>query len=149
MVNEKDDPAPADWKQKLSTVSRMSDVTWIQWAAVAAAKGTPSAVSDLKYFFRHDIITENTMFIMEQSANVAQGAFNTEWPGLKYVPTDEQFQALLGTVHGVSIVDLLVSHPNELGTKSIEAVNIFTTDIGSQYHMMWTLTGDGNAPAAS
>lgn len=145
MVNERTKPVPADWKLKLPTVSRMSDVTWIQWATVAIKEGTPSAVSDLKYFFQHDIKTTDTMFIIEQSANVVQGGFNTEWPGLNFVPTDVQFQALLGTVHGSSVMDLLVTHPKELGTKSIEAVNIFTTDIGSQYHMLWTLTGDGNS----
>lgn len=37
-------------------------------------------------------------------------------------------------------MDLLVSHSIELGTKSIEAVNIFSTDEGGKCHMLWTLT---------
>lgn len=148
MINEQES-VPADWKQKLPKVSRMSDVVWIQWATVAKAEATPLAVSDLKYIFRHEIIMENTRSIIDQAAAKGEDEFNENWPGLKFVTTDTQFQALLGTIHGVSIVDLLVSHPNELGTKSIEAVNIFTTDEGDNYHMLWTLTGDGNTPTAS
>ena len=148
MINDLDH-VPADWKERLPNVKQMSDVMWIQWVTVAEAEGTPSAVSDLKYIFRHDVITENTRFIIEQAAKVEEDEFNADWPGLKFVPTDTEFLALLGTVHGLFNVHLLVSHPNELGTKAIEAVNIFTTDDGDNYHMLWTLTGNGNSPIGS
>ena len=148
MINGKE-PVPEDWKERLPNVNLMSDVVWIQWAAVAEAEGTPSAVGDLKYIFRHDIITENTRYIIEQAAKVVEGEFNVDWPGLKFVATDAEFLALLGTVHGTFNVNLIISHPNEIGTKAIEAVNIFTTDDGDKYHMLWTLTGDGNSPIGS
>ena len=148
MMNEQD-IVPEDWKERLPNVKLMSDVTWIQWVTVAEAEGTPSAISDLKYIFRHEVITENTRFIIEQAAKVEEDEFNADWPGLKFVTTDTEFLALLGTVHGVFNVHLLVSHPNELGTKAVEAVNIFTTDGGDNYHMLWTLTGNANSPIDS
>jgi len=127
----------------------MSDVLWIQWAAVANAQGIPGKASDLKYIFRHEIITPNTQFIMEKAGNdpdAEEGeVFFKPWPGREFTMGEEQFQALMGTVHAKSIVTLLTTHPRELGTKSIEKVNIFATrdpeDSTSIYHMLWTLTG--------
>ena len=128
----------------------MSDVLWIQWVAVAEQQGTPEKVSQLKYIFRYNVITANTKFIIEQAAalkegeSIEEGEFEAEWPGYEFVMGDDEFTALLGTVHGISIVDLLVTHANELGSKTIKSVTIFTTEgdveTGEVYHMLWTLT---------
>ena len=138
-----------DWKTKLPRVSRMSDVLWIQWAYIAEQDGTPEKVSQLEYIFRYDVVTSNTKFIIEQAAAmeeeepIEEGEFEAAWPGYKFVLGDDRFTALLGSVHGTSIVDLLVTHVNEMGTKSIESVTIFTTEgdveTGEAYHMLWTL----------
>ena len=143
---EKSDP---DWMMKLPRVSKMSDVLWIQWVTVAAKVGTPEKVSDLRYIFRHDIATFNTKVIMEQAAAkhegepIAEGEFEAEWPGYEFTKADEQFTALLGTIHGKTIVDLIVTHDTGLPGKSIESVTIFSTegnvDFGEAYHMLWTL----------
>ena len=143
------DKAIPDWKTKLPRVSRMSDVLWIQWAYIAEQDGTPEKVSQLEYIFRYDVVTPNTKFIIEQAAAIEEegpieeGEFDARWPGYEFALGDDRFTALLGTVHGTSIVDLLVTHVNELGTKSIKSVTIFTTDgdseTGEVYHMLWTL----------
>ena len=78
--------------------------------------------------------------------------FRKPWPGFKFVPGDQQFQALLGTAHGTGVVRLITQHPNELGRdKNIESINIFTTlnhysgePDDTSYDMLFTLTGAGN-----
>lgn len=122
----------------------MADVLWLEWATIAAQEGTPDKAGDLKYIFRHDISTENTRFIIESAVGAGDNDFVSDWPGTSFTMGQDQFEALIGTVHGVSIVTLITTHPNERGTKSIAKVTIFTTfdeDEGEDsYHMLWTLT---------
>ena len=55
---------------------------------------------NLKYIFKHHIITASTQYIMEQAAGVGHNALDEDWPGLVYFPDDIEFLALLGTPHG-------------------------------------------------
>lgn len=147
------DKSDSDWKLKLPRVSKMSDVLWIQWVTVAQSEGTPEKIGGLEYIFRYDISTEDTKFVIEQAAAKHEGGpigktqFVAEWPGYEFTSSDEQFFGLLGTVHGSSIVDLIMTHATGLHGKSIESVTIFTTkrapdddEDGEIYHMLWTLT---------
>lgn len=56
---------------------------------------------------------------------------------------DNRFTAVLGTVHGVFIKDLLSCHVNIQGTKSITMAVILTTErdlaIGKACRILWTL----------
>lgn len=84
----------------------MSDVLWIQWADIASTAGVSSG--NLKYIFRHDIITPNTCFIMEQAVGAQEaGELDEPFPGAEFTAESDQFKALMGTVHAKSIVDLL------------------------------------------
>lgn len=147
------DKADPDWKAKLPRVSKMSDVLWIQWVTVAQQIGTPEKIGGLEYIFRYDVATDDTRWVIEQAAARHEGGpigdaeFVAEWPGYEFTIDDEaQFLALLGTVHGRSIVDLIMTHATGLPGKSIESVTIFTTKKdeddgeGDSYHMLWTLT---------
>lgn len=147
---DKSDP---DWKMKLPRVSKMSDVLWIQWVTVAQEVGTPEKTGGLEYIFRYDVATGDTKWVIEQAAAKHEGGpigdseFVAKWPGYEFTINDEQFVALLGTVHGRSIVDLIMTHATGLPGKSIESVTIFTTkrdddddEEGDSYHMLWTLT---------
>ena len=140
-----------EWKNKLPKVSRMSDVLWCQWVEVAKMDQTPEKVSQLKYVFKHDVSTPDTKFIVERAAalvendnNMGKDEFECEWPGHKFQKDDKQFTALLGTIHGRSMVDLIVTHRSKLPNKSIASVTIFTTEgdeeAGEVYHILWTLT---------
>lgn len=142
------DPARAQptaippWRESLPKVTAMSDILWVQWVNLANSKGIPEKISGLKYVFRHQIVTTNTLYIMELAGNGADApagqTLQAPWPGKEFAMGSEQFEALMGTVHAISIVTLLVTHPNELGTKSIEKITVFTTD--DDYHMLLTLT---------
>ena len=142
----KSDP---DWKEKLPTVSKMSDVLWIQWVEVAAKKGTPEKISDLQYIFQYDVTTPNSKFIIEQAAakhngdDLGEDEFDTEWPGYTFTEKDEQFKALLATAQGTITFYLLMTHATGLPGKSIESVTIFTTEgdkeDGEVYNMLWKL----------
>lgn len=117
---------------------------------MAKNAGTPEKVSQLRYIFRYNVVTADTKFIIEQAAgrkenvNIETGEFEELWPGYEFLVGVDEFTALLGTVYGRSIVDLIMTHPNELPGKSIASVTIFATEgdeeTGEDYHMLWKLT---------
>ncbi|KAG7008294.1 hypothetical protein G7Y79_00006g019140 [Physcia stellaris] len=130
----------------LPQVKFWSDIVWIVWASLAK---TDTEASSLKYIFRHDIINEETIFVIEEIFGVSRRNFpdGEEWPGRKLVPNEESFWAVLGTPHGRGIAYLIRDHPNELPGKSIESINVFRGDKGvRQWHLLFTLDGPGNNP---
>jgi len=62
------------------------------------------------------------------------------WPGARFPMGTSEFQALLDTPHGKGIVYLLVHHPNDLGTKNIEAITVLTARPSRGIHLLFTLT---------
>ena len=68
------------------------------------------------------------------------------WPGYTFKKGSEEFQALLGTPHGKGVVNLLVGHADQMPEKDIESITIFSY-AGDSYHLLFTLTGDGNSSA--
>ena len=83
----------------LPQVKFWSDIVWIVWASLAK---TDAEASSLKYIFRHYVVTEETIFVIERIFGVNRGNFpdGEEWPGRKLVPNEENFWAVLGTPHG-------------------------------------------------
>ncbi len=70
---------------------------------------------------------------------------NANWPGVPFAKGTDEFQAILGTPHGKGVVYLLVQHPNELPTKNIQSVTVFSTPprLGNvpRQNLLFTLTG--------
>lgn len=56
----------------------------------------------LKYVFKHDVVTRETVFVIEHIFDVGSGKFPNGggWPGVKLVPYQDNFWAVLGTPHG-------------------------------------------------
>lgn len=119
---------------RLPDLRLWSDIVWLVWAKQASEqKGL------LKYIFKHDIETADTKRIVERAAGAGTDRFSSDWPGLKYLRGAVEFQALLGTAHGKGVAYLITDHP-ELRLKTVESVNIFTTNGGYAYHLLFTLT---------
>lgn len=82
----------------LPQVTQWSDVIWIGWTS---APSTQTEVGDLKYIFKHHVVTPTTLDIMQQSCNNVQHNIDDEWPGYTFMPETEEYLALLGTAHGM------------------------------------------------
>lgn len=78
--------------------------------------------------------------------------FEAGGPGYECMVGDEKFTALLGTMHGRSVVDLIVTHATGLPSSTIESATIFTipsviVDVGEAFHMIRTLSNRGADPS--
>lgn len=118
-------PGPHKW----------SEITWAAWMDICMMqRGDPTS---LKYIFKHDVITDNTRYIMEQAVGVGEDDFETEWPGIRYMRGSTHYQALMGTPHGTSMAWLLIDHPNDLRGREIESITMFISD--DNYNLLFTL----------
>ena len=135
---QQNEPLPPDWERDLPFVSRLSDVLWIIWAELSRNAGAPPG--NLKYVFRHHVVTMATRQIIRQAAN----GNIPNWPGQRFTPDNDQYMALLGTAHGKGVANLVGQHRNYLGSKNIESITIFTTQApthGGLNHILFTLMG--------
>jgi len=128
------------WEEHLPDVYRQSDLLWILWKDVAG-----DAAGDLKYTFRHHVITASTKAVMEHVAGAAEDLLYAPWPGYVIEPPSTFYTALLGTPHGRGVVYLLTQHASGLAGKEIESITIFTTqgileDDNEAYHLLFELT---------
>lgn len=126
-------------KDMLPRINRWSEIVWIMWLHLAG-----DSVRQLKYIFKHDVITPETAGIMyiaaDRAGHPGDGQMKANWPGVRFPKGTEEFQALLGTPHGKGIVYLVVHHPNELGTKNIESITVLTARPSRGLHLLFTLT---------
>ena len=60
---------------------------------------------------------------------IKEGVFEAGGPGYECMVGDEKFTALLGTMHGRSVVDLIVTHATGLPGSTIESATIFTPQV--------------------
>jgi len=84
---------------------------------------------------------------MEMAVGARRGDLEAPWPGHEFKLGSNVFVALLGTPHGRAVVYLLTQHASGLPGKDIESIRMFTTDENgfmTDYHLLFTLTGDGN-----
>ena len=81
---------------------------WIAWASIPHY---PAEATALKYIFKPDVVTPNTVAIIERVLRVEEGEFpedGCEWPGIKFNPGEKEFFALLGTPHGMRLEPILL-----------------------------------------
>ena len=89
--------------QDLPQLRHWSDLVWIAWSSIPHYPGEAAA---LKYIFKYDVVTPNTVAIIESVLGVEQGRFPDDggkWPGTKFNSGEKEFFALLGTPHGMYI----------------------------------------------
>lgn len=112
-----------------------SDILFILWAFHAGGEA-----SNLKYIFKKEISTPETIAIMNQASG--QGELHTPWPGITFNKGTTQYKALLGTPHGKGIAHMLIGHPNELQGKDVVSITIFmTTTYADEPNLLFTLSG--------
>ncbi|KAL8828292.1 MAG: hypothetical protein Q9191_002666 [Dirinaria sp. TL-2023a] len=116
---------------------KWSDITWVLWTYECMMQHEDP--TRLKYIFKHQIVTENTKYIMEQAVGVGVEEFEDEWPGVRYMRGSTQYEALMGTPHAVSMAYLLINHQNDLGGREIESITMFTSFFS--YNLLFTLNG--------
>ncbi|KAL9581881.1 MAG: hypothetical protein Q9212_003628 [Teloschistes hypoglaucus] len=128
-------------------VYKLSDVQFIVWADQCRQQGAQPNV--LRYIFKHDVVTFSTKNIMRIAAGLepeleekqGQGEdLSAAWPGLQFSPDSQQFKALMGTPHGKGVAYLILQHRNEMPTKNIESITVFTTSNDLDYDLLFTLT---------
>ena len=126
-------------KDLLPRVFGWSDVVWIIWSHLAG-----NSAGQLKYIIKHQVVTAVTQdvmaYIAEQAGLRGTHGYVAEWPGLRLTRGSDAFKALIGTPHGKGIVRILVDHPDEFSTKTIESITIFTTDGDFFQHLLFTLS---------
>ncbi|KAG8529074.1 uncharacterized protein KY384_005709 [Bacidia gigantensis] len=132
------------WWQRLPDLQKWSQVAGIVWSQVAG-----NDARSLKYTFKQGIATPATQQIMIEAARRQPitmpdphgFVFDQAWPGDTFPAGSDTYAALMGTPRGVGIVYLLIGHPDQFGSKTVESVMIFT--IAAQtppYHLLFTLT---------
>lgn len=128
-------PVPENLAKELPFVTKWSDATWILWSQIS--KKQSKEPRDLKYVFRHYIITVATKDII----SMAVDSRTPLWPGRKFTPNDDQYMALLATAHGKGVYNLLTQHPAEFESRHIESITVFTTEpYDKQDHLLFTFT---------
>ncbi|KAG8532521.1 uncharacterized protein KY384_002398 [Bacidia gigantensis] len=131
------------WWQRLPNLQKWSDVAGIVWSHLAGGQA-----GSLKYIFKQGIITPATQRIIIEAAGrqpmvepTGNFVFDKPWPGYNFLSGSDTFAALMSTPHGNGIAFLLISHPDQFGSKMIESITIFTiTGQTPPYHMLFTLT---------
>ena len=90
--------------QRLPQLRYWSDLVWIAWTSISDAL---EEVTALKYIFKYNVVTANTVAIIHSVLGVEEGRFplydRGDWPGIKFKPGEREFFALLGTPHGMYI----------------------------------------------
>jgi len=111
-------------------LKQYSDIVFLAWQEMAGHK-----VNGLKYIFRHGIVNEETVAVVDQILQ-RRGAQREEWPGLKIPMLDRDALALLGTPNGRGPAWMLNQHKRQLGVKRISDVTIFSVD-GAVSLLFW------------
>ncbi|KAL8795397.1 MAG: hypothetical protein Q9195_002138 [Heterodermia aff. obscurata] len=93
--------------QTLPQAKQWSDIIWILWTHISAETDVPAGAetSDLKYIFKHHVITDSTLAIMNACSSNVDHDIDDKWPGYTFTPETEpeEFFALLGTPHDKAI----------------------------------------------
>ena len=87
----------------LPQLRHWSDLVWIAWASIS---NDPAEAAALKYIFRHDVVTPDTVVTIESVLGMEEGRYregSCDWPGIKFNPGEEEFFALMGTPHGMDV----------------------------------------------
>ena len=97
-----------------------SEAIWQSFVMVADKEQT--SPSDLRYVIRHSVKNERTRMVIWQAARE-----NAIFPMLEngyreYLPLDEGFFALLGSVNGSSTMRMLLDHKKHIGHKTVEKI---------------------------
>jgi hypothetical protein len=111
----------------LPEVQAWSDIVFVEWQTQAQNRNRD--IKGLKYIFRYQIVTPETVAIIEEAAS---GKKNLPWPGVTISMTDEYEEhdrrgmAILGTPHGTGVAYLLSTHKAQFGQRIIESVQVWS-----------------------
>ena len=100
-----------------------SEAIWQSFTMIADRE--QSNPSDLRHIIRNNVINECTRMVIWQAARADATFVNREDGHREYLPFDEGFFALLGSVNGSSTMRMLLDHKAHLGFMTIEKIVVF------------------------
>ena len=106
-----------------------SEAIWQSFLMVADKEQT--SPSDLRLVMRHSVKNERTRMVIWQAAPEDAMLPMQEDGYREYLPLDEGFFALLGSVNGSSSMRMLVDHKKQIGHKTIEKIVILPCAYGA------------------
>lgn len=104
------------WKLKVPTPEELpelraiSDISWAFWnRAWSDRPENERKLGDIKYFLVHDIVNEETKYLIEKSITLYQPLYGQppvtvlpQWPGLDFYVKEDAGKALLGSANGIA-----------------------------------------------
>ena len=106
-------------------------MVFVEWQSQAESWGLD--VRQLNYVFRFEIANADTKEVIRRIL----GGEESPWPGVEVSMRDPAGLAMLGTPNGLGIAWLLATHKDQLGTRTIESVRVWTGAVGTDgrlYH---------------
>ena len=100
-----------------------SEVIWQSYVMVAAEE--QACPSDLSFIVRHSVKNHCTRMVIWQAAREDAISPVGEEGYWEYLPFDEGFFALLGSVNGSSTMRMLLDHKVHIGHKTIQKIVVF------------------------
>ena len=100
-----------------------SEVIWQSFVMVADEEQT--SPSDLRCIVRHSVENHCTRMVIWQAARENANSPMHDNGYREYLPLDEGFFALLGSVNGASTMRMLLDHKVDLGHKTIQKIVVF------------------------
>ena len=100
-----------------------SEIIWQSFVMVADDEQT--SPSDLRCIVRHSVKNHFTRMVIWQAARENANSPMHDNGYREYLPLDEGFFALLGSVNGASTMRMLLDHKVHIGHKTIQKIVVF------------------------
>ena len=110
-----------------------SEAIWQSF--VMAADKEQTSPSELRYVFRHNVKNHCTRMVIWQAARENDAISPMHEKGHReYLPLDEGFFALLGSVNGSSTTRMLLDHKKDICHKTIEKIIVLPCKHAAEVH---------------
>jgi hypothetical protein len=106
-------------------LQQWSDVAYLAWER--ACKEANTDISNIRYFFRNQVVNRRTLEVIEQvlkrHGRSRDGIGG--WPGVHFDMSTDDGKAILSTPNGAGQAWFLAQHKRQLGIKTISKVQIW------------------------
>jgi hypothetical protein len=114
-------------------LSRWSDVIFLEWSnqIEGPEAGQRENLEHPLLIMFDDIVTVEVKDVIDtiaRKSNLPLPYQFAEWPGFTFHPDQEQYSALMGTVHGRAVGWFLANHKRQFGLKTVVKINVFRSE---------------------
>ena len=122
-------------RERDSGADSWSDVSWLLWRATKE-RAQDTDLKNLKYIIHTNIQSEVGLPVLNA---IYEPLPAEEREGMKTWSdaASNEFLALLGTENGSTVLNMLITRKNALGSKTIKNVNTLLVD--GEYHLWWEI----------